>query len=94
MVVVQLRDRSVTDPGVTRVGFVVSKSVGDAVTRNRVKRVLRHEVAGLLPTLGDGHDLVVRALPTAGTATGRAGAAALRQELAALVSRVSTAGRS
>lgn len=92
MVVVQVRDRSVTDPGVTRVGFVVSKAVGDAVTRNRVKRVLRHAMAELLPALGDGHDVVVRALPAAGTATGPAGAAALRREVAALVARVGAAG--
>lgn len=88
MVVVALRDRTQTDPGVTRVGFVVSKSVGDAVTRNRVKRVLRHAVADLLPTLGDDRDLVVRALPPAGSATGPAGSAALRAELARLVARV------
>jgi len=29
-------------PGVSRVGLVVSKSAGDAVTRNRIKRRLRH----------------------------------------------------
>ncbi|MCL1899108.1 MAG: ribonuclease P protein component [Promicromonosporaceae bacterium] len=29
------------EPGATRVGFVVSKAVGNAVTRNRVKRRLR-----------------------------------------------------
>lgn len=46
----------------TRVGFVVSKAVGNAVTRNRVKRRLRHLVAERV------HDplaalVVVRALP-------------------------------
>lgn len=44
-----------------RVGFVVSKSVGNAVVRNRVKRRLRHIVADL-PLL-PGSCVVVRALP-------------------------------
>jgi ribonuclease P protein component len=54
-----------------RVGFVVSKSVGPAVTRNRVKRRLRHlmrERIGVLP--GDSL-LVVRAMPGAADASYR-----------------------
>jgi ribonuclease P protein component len=31
-------------PGVSRVGLVASKSTGNAVTRNRVKRRLRHSL--------------------------------------------------
>jgi ribonuclease P protein component len=46
-----------------RVGFVVSKAVGNAVVRNRVRRRLRHQVARLLPTLPPASALVVRALP-------------------------------
>ena len=56
-----------------RVGFVVSKAVGHAVTRNLVKRRLRHLVRerlgareGRLPPRGM---LVVRALPAAAGAT-------------------------
>ncbi len=30
------------EPGVSRVGLVVSRSTGNAVTRNRIKRRLRH----------------------------------------------------
>jgi len=46
-----------------RVGFVVSKAVGNAVTRNRVKRRLRHLAAGELDATPGGVDVVVRALP-------------------------------
>jgi ribonuclease P protein component len=52
-----------------RVGFVVSKNVGGAVVRNRVKRRLRALTAGLLPTLPAGTDLVVRAQPSAAEST-------------------------
>ncbi len=48
-----------------RVGFVVSKAVGDAVTRNRVKRRLRHLVRDRLDVLPPGSRLVVRALAPA-----------------------------
>lgn len=48
-----------------RVGFVVSKQVGNAVTRNRVKRRLRHLAAEQLAHTPVGFDLVVRALPQA-----------------------------
>jgi ribonuclease P protein component len=51
-----------------RVGFVVSKQVGNAVTRNRVKRRLRHLAADQLGTTPPGVDLVVRALPRAAKA--------------------------
>ncbi|MEZ0094186.1 ribonuclease P protein component [Streptacidiphilus sp. EB129] len=51
-----------------RAGFVVSKAVGPAVVRNRVKRRLRHLVAARLAVLPPGSLIVVRALPPAGTA--------------------------
>ncbi|MDU7025398.1 MAG: ribonuclease P protein component, partial [Cutibacterium acnes] len=50
-----------------RVGFVVSKTVGNAVTRNRVKRRLRHLCRPLVDELEDGTVVVVRALPAAAT---------------------------
>ena len=52
-----------------QVGFVVSKAVGDAVTRNRVKRRLRHLVRARVETLPGGSVTVVRALPASATAT-------------------------
>ena len=54
---------AVTDRDTVHVGFVVSKAVGNAVTRNRVKRRLRHLAAAQLPSTARGVDLVVRALP-------------------------------
>lgn len=58
----------------TSVGFVVSKAVGTAVVRNRVKRRLRHLVAQRLAVL-EGVDVVVRALPSsAGAGSDRLGA--------------------
>ncbi|MBP3042131.1 ribonuclease P protein component [Arthrobacter jiangjiafuii] len=53
----------------TRVGFIVAKSVGNAVTRNLVKRRLREAAAQSLREYPTGFDVVVRALPPAATAT-------------------------
>ncbi len=50
-----------------RVGFVVNKAVGNAVTRNQVKRRLRHASRSRLEMLPGGARLVVRALPPAAT---------------------------
>ena len=55
-----------------RVGFIVDRSLGNAVIRNRVKRRLRHLVAARVaeaPAGIDiaGIDIVVRALPRAAT---------------------------
>jgi ribonuclease P protein component len=47
------------------VGFVVSKAVGVAVERNRVKRRLRHLMRDHLSRLPIGSRVVVRALPAA-----------------------------
>jgi ribonuclease P protein component len=51
-----------------RVGFVVSKAVGNAVVRNKVRRRLRSVLRGYLPTLPGGSLLVVRAHPQAAAA--------------------------
>lgn len=52
-----------------RVGFVVSKAVGNAVVRNRTKRRLRAAIATRLDGIPAGVDVVVRAQPAAATAT-------------------------
>lgn len=57
--------------GPVRVGFVVSKAVGNAVVRNRVKRRLRAAVAEQLSGPLAGHPagtVVIRALPPSATA--------------------------
>ncbi|MEU4442605.1 ribonuclease P protein component [Actinosynnema sp. NPDC050801] len=46
----------------SKVGFVVSKAVGNSVVRHRVSRKLRHVVRERLDALPPGTSLVVRAL--------------------------------
>ncbi|TSB32243.1 ribonuclease P protein component [Streptomyces benahoarensis] len=72
LLVVHLRSGA-TDPHAAgehvspaRAGFVVSKAVGGAVVRNKVKRRLRHLLRDRLPALPAGSLVVVRALPGAG----------------------------
>jgi len=50
------------------VGFVVSKAVGNAVVRNKVRRRLRSLARGYLATLPGGSLLVIRAHPQAAAA--------------------------
>jgi ribonuclease P protein component len=68
------------ESGTPLVGFVVSKAVGPAVVRNRVRRRLRHLVRGYLGALPGGSLLVLRVAPRA--------AAARQAELAADVGLV------
>ena len=77
------------EPAPVQVGFTVSKAVGNAATRNRVKRRLRHLTREHLPSL-EGLPgraaLVVRALP----ASAQASYAALGADLGRTLDRVST----
>lgn len=71
--------------GVSRVGLVVSKAVGNAVVRTRVKRRLRAQMALLLPLLRVGTDVVIRANPPAAHASSQELGAALRHCLGELL---------
>jgi ribonuclease P protein component len=74
--------------GPVRVGFTVSKAVGNAATRNRVKRRLRHLTREHLPSLEElpgRAALVVRALPAAAEAS----YASLGDDLGRTLERVS-----
>ncbi|WP_435201479.1 ribonuclease P protein component [Janibacter sp. GS2] len=62
----------------SRVGLVVSKAVGNAVVRTRVKRRLRAQAGEILPHLPPGTDLVVRANPAAAEASSAELGAAMR----------------
>ena len=77
------------EPGPVQVGFTVSKAVGNAATRNRVKRRLRHltrEHLQALDGLPGRAALVVRALPPSAAAS----YATLASDLGRTLDRVST----
>ena len=78
---------ALTDLPGPRAGFVVSKAVGNAVVRNRVKRRLRHLVREQLGSLPGSGALVVRALPAAGHASAEELAADLGRCLGRLLPR-------
>jgi ribonuclease P protein component len=60
------------EPSSPQVGFVVSRSVGGAVVRNRVRRQLRHLMRERLERLPLGAHVVVRVNPSAvGRSSGR-----------------------
>ncbi|GAA3160101.1 hypothetical protein GCM10010466_58670 [Planomonospora alba] len=69
------------------VGFVVSRAVGGAVVRNRVKRRLRHLMRDRLDRLPRGSLLVVRANPPAASARSERLAAELDVALDRLLRR-------
>lgn len=71
-----------------RVGFVVSKAVGNSVVRHRVARRLRHVVRDRLGTLPAGSSLIVRALPSAAAAS----SAELRQDFDVALRRLRLGG--
>ena len=51
------------EDGEPRLGLAVPRSVGTAVARNRVKRLLREAWRELLPTVPTGNDYVLAARP-------------------------------
>jgi ribonuclease P protein component len=67
-VVVSVVRRLDDDRGPTRFGFIVAKTVGNAVARNLVRRRMKAIAHGLLSSAPSGYDVVVRALPAAAQA--------------------------
>jgi ribonuclease P protein component len=68
-----------------RVGLSVSRKVGGAIERNRVKRLLREAFSHAERDLTPGHDLVVVARPPARELAEREGLAGLQASLGELL---------
>lgn len=80
-------DSSDVRVGGPRFGLVVSRAVGDSVTRHRVSRRLRHVVAGLLGEIDDDLLVVIRANPASVSATHEDLMRDMRQGLASAATR-------
>jgi ribonuclease P protein component len=80
-------DSSDVRVGGPRFGLVVSKAVGDSVTRHRVSRRLRHVAAEMLGDVRPDLLVVIRANPASATATHSDLVRDMRTGLASAVAR-------
>ena len=75
-----------------RLGLSVSRKVGGAVERNRVKRVLREAFWAIAPELPESHDFVLVARPDAGALVRDGGEPAVETALRELVATAGLTG--
>jgi ribonuclease P protein component len=75
-----------------RLGITVTRAVGGAVERNRMKRLLREAFAAEKERLPPSVDVVVQARPSAGELAEREGVVGIRRELGELIGRVEAEG--
>ena len=83
-VVVYLLAEAAENAGPSKVGLVVGKAVGGSVTRHRVSRRLRAQLADRLDRIPNGARVVVRALPDSSNASSAALGRDLSRALAKL----------
>jgi len=79
-----------SEEGPPRLGLSVSRKVGGAVERNRVKRLLREAFAVESSKLPEGTDVVVVARPDAKGLAEREGMEGIRRALAGVIDRAVT----